>query len=562
MILNQREAEGALARGEFIPYFQPLVTLRTGQLAGFEILARWKHPKMGIILPGQFIYAAESSGWIGLLMTELLRVAFLSAHILPSSLTLAINVSPVQLRDLSLPRQIRAVAKQAGFPLDRLVVEITESALTDNLEHARTIAKDLKQLGCRIALDDFGTGYSSLLHLQSLPFDDLKVDRSFVGLMTEQRDCRKIVAAVVGLGQSLGLTTVAEGVETREQAEMLLWMGCELGQGWLFGRPMPAEDLSAAVNAPRYRLSTGVSSHLLKVAATNVDTLPSQRLAQLQAVYDGAPVGLAFLDCNSRHVNLNQRLADMNGFTVEEHLGRTVAEMLPDVFPLVEPYLQRSLQGEVIHGVEVGMRDPVTNLEKTMLISYQPALDEVNEVVGVSVSVLDITDRKHADEALIETNRKYIELLKTQEQLKAVVAAVPLGIIVTDAVDGSPNMANTEALRILHETPPMQSKIEENAPWIATSAHSKLSEAAEAPLARALLLGETTAPADVLFQRSDGTETWVSVSGAPILGQNDEIVGGVVVMQDIDSAKQERQRLVGLAEALVKELEPETGANV
>jgi PAS domain S-box-containing protein len=554
MILSPKEAQRALNSGEFVPYFQPLVTLRTGQLSGFEILARWNHPKKGIILPGQFIYAAETDGWIGTLMQELLRAAFLSAPAIPAALSLSVNISPVQLRDLSLPRQIQAVGQQTGFSLDRLIVEITESALTDNLDHAQIIARELKQLGCRIALDDFGTGYSSLLHLQSLAFDDLKVDRSFVGSMTGQRDSRKIVAAVIGLGQSLGLTTVAEGVETKEQAEMLLWMGCELGQGWLFGKPMPAEQLPAAVEAPRQRQSTGRSSQLLDVSAANVDTVPSQRLAQLQAVYDGAPVGLAFLDRNFRHVNLNQRLADMNGFSVAEHLGRTVAEMLPELYPHVESYLQRALLGEAIHGVEAKSLNPVTNQEKTLLVSYQPALDEAHEVVGVSVSVMEITDRKCADEALLESKRQEAVLLKTQAQLKAIVSAAPLGLVLADTEEGSPNLTNSQALRILHEPLPEHKNVTNTHPWIETSADSKLAKAAEAPLTRALLHGETTAPEDQLLQRSDGTETWVSLSGAPVLGQDDEIVGGVVMIQDIDSAKREHEHLLGLAEAPVKAL--------
>jgi len=122
-----------------------------------------------------------------------------------------------------------AVAAEGCFPLHRLTIEITESALVDDLERAEAAARALKALQCKLSLDDFGTGYSSLKHLHALPFSELKVDRNFVNSMTEKRESRKIVAAVVGLGQSLGLTTVAEGVETQEQANMLLWLGCDLG---------------------------------------------------------------------------------------------------------------------------------------------------------------------------------------------------------------------------------------------------------------------------------------------------------------------------------------------
>lgn len=175
---------------------------------------------------------------------------------LPDPQWLAINISPHLLRGLARAKRIREAAEAAAFPLNRVTIEITESALVENLEHAQTISRELKGQGCRLALDDFGTGYSSLLHLPSLPFDELKVDRSFVGSMTERRESRKIVSAIVGLGQSLALETIAEGVETEEQAEMLLLLGCELGEGWLFGRPVPAEQLSDVTRA-RAPLSCG-----------------------------------------------------------------------------------------------------------------------------------------------------------------------------------------------------------------------------------------------------------------------------------------------------------------
>ncbi len=206
-----------------------------------------------------------------------------------------------------------------------MVVEITETALADNLERARKIAEELKALGCKLALDDFGTGYSSLRHMQSLPFDELKVDSSFVRSMVHQRESRKIVAAVVGLGQSLGLTTVAEGVETQEQAEMLCWLGCDIGQGWLFGKPISAEDLPAAISAPRQPIVRHPVFPGKSLSLGSLEGLPALRLAQLQAVYDGAPVGLGFLDRNLRYVNLNLQLAEMHGISAEEHLGQNGA---------------------------------------------------------------------------------------------------------------------------------------------------------------------------------------------------------------------------------------------
>jgi len=328
---------------------------------------------------------------------------------------LAINISPVQLREASLPRLIQDLAEQSGFPLERLTIEITESALTDDLDRARMIVSALKDAGCKLALDDFGTGYSSLSHLQALPFDELKVDRSFVGSMTEKRDSRKIVAAVVGLGQSLGLTTVAEGVESLEQAEMLRWLGCELGQGWLYGEPAPAEDLATVISEVANRKPLRAPGRTAaQIARGGMDTPPAQRLAQLQAVYDGAPVGLAFLDRDLRYVNLNRRLAAMNGHTMEEHLGRTVAEMIPEIFPLVEPDVLRALNGESVSGVELTKPASGPNAGQSILQSYEPARDEGGEIVGVSVALVDITPIKRAEQARRESEthlRHMMELL-------------------------------------------------------------------------------------------------------------------------------------------------------
>lgn len=405
----------AIENDEFVPFFQPLVTLRTGQLAGFEILARWRHPQLGIVPPDQFIPIAEKEGLIGSLTKKLLFKVFFSAPVIPDPLLIAINISPQQLQDLSLPKQIEDAAASSGFRLSRVVIEITESALADNLDSAQTIANRLKSLGVKIALDDFGTGYSSLLHLQSLPFSELKVDRSFVSTMTESRQSRKIVAAVVGLGQSIGLTTIAEGVEKREQAEMLLWLGCELGQGWLFGRPVPAEDLPAVIAMPRERIYIGNSQYLRKDISGC--TLPSWRLAQLQAIYDGAPVGLAFIDVNLRYVNLNERLARMNGASVEEHLGKRVAEMVPELFPQFEPYIRQALQGEAIAGVEVTKSVSDGQVARTLLLSYEPAYDEGEEVIGVSVAIVDVTERKQTEAALRESEDHYRHMVELNPQV-------------------------------------------------------------------------------------------------------------------------------------------------
>lgn len=424
MDFTQTELRNAFDTGQFVPYFQPVIYLHTRQLRGFELLARWKHPAHGLLAPDLFIPRAESQGWIAELTQTLLRQGFAAVAALPEDLSLSVNVSPLQLHNMQLSEQIEEAAREADFPLARLVIEITESALTTDLEMASVTARRLKAAGCRLALDDFGTGYSSLLHLQALPFDELKVDRSFVGAMTAQRESRKIVAAVVGLGQSLGLTTVAEGVETEEQAEMLLWLGCEMGQGWLYGKPASAAELSTLLRPnTNYARPSRQISLPGRMSAGSLDSLPSQRLAQLQAIYDGAPVGLAFLDRELRYINLNRRLAAMNGRPMEQHLGRTVAEMIPELYPTVEPLIRRALKGEAITGVELTKPPAGPNPERTILLSYEPAFDEANEVVGVSVVLVDLTSVKQAEAARRETEAHFRNMMELIPQIPWVIDA-------------------------------------------------------------------------------------------------------------------------------------------
>jgi PAS domain S-box-containing protein len=421
-VFTEFDLREAFDNSQFVPHFQPLVDLRTHQLQGFELLARWNHPRLGQIQPSDFIPEAERDGWIHELTQELLRKGLQAMTDLSGKYMLSVNISPLQLRDRSLPQKIEAVANDAGFSLGRLILEITESALAEDIDSAIYILSALKEAGCRLALDDFGTGYSSLLTLQRLPFDELKVDRSFVNNMVQQRDSRKIVAAVVGLGQSLSLTTVAEGVETEEQAELLLWLGCELGQGWLYGRPVPADELPSLVRQldgkPQPERPRSVAGRL---SVSSLESLPSQRLSHMQAVYDGAPVGLAFLDCNLRYMNLNRRLAGMNGHPMEAHLGRTVREMIPELFPAVEPYIRRALQGESIDGVEVVRPGPVPGSVIHLLISYEPAHDEAGEIVGLSVAIMDMTPVKRAEEAQHEIQQHLRNMMELIPQIPWVI---------------------------------------------------------------------------------------------------------------------------------------------
>ncbi len=235
----EREVKGAIAKGEIVPYYQPLVDLATQTIIGYEILARWQHPTMGVLAPALFIPIAEDTGSIGDLTYALLAQAVKDAKDWPSHLFLSMNLSPRQFADPGLSQSVLAILSAASFPPQRLEIEITETAVVQRLQEANATLQSLRNLGVRIALDDFGTGYSGLHHLRELHFDTIKIDRSFVSDMLQNPEDAKLVEAIVGLGHALGLQTTAEGIETKEVLDRLTELGCEIGQGFLFGRPEP-----------------------------------------------------------------------------------------------------------------------------------------------------------------------------------------------------------------------------------------------------------------------------------------------------------------------------------
>lgn len=235
----ETDLRAAVSAGEIIPYFQPIMDLSRGIIIGFEALARWPHPTRGHIPPDTFIPIAEDIGIIDQLTSGMLRGACLAARDWPASLWVSVNVSPLQFRDPWLAPRLLAIVTETGLAPGRLIIEVTENAAIDDMVKAQSVFSSLQNAGVRIALDDFGKGYSSLQHLQTLRFDHLKIDKSFVHSM-DATESAKIVSAVAGLGQSLGMPVIAEGVETLAEAEMLREFGCEQAQGFLFGKPLDA----------------------------------------------------------------------------------------------------------------------------------------------------------------------------------------------------------------------------------------------------------------------------------------------------------------------------------
>jgi len=240
------ELRRGLERGEVVPYFQPIVDLDGGQVVGFEVLARWLHPDRGLLVPSQFMPVAEEAGLMTELGSRILRDSLAQlAHWRATGLrfadcSLSVNVATQQLIDASFLDLVHDALGETGIDAGSLWLEITETALMADTRAAGNALRDLRGLGLHLSVDDFGTGYSSLTYLKRFPVEAIKIDRSFVVGLGLEADDTSIVEAVVNLGHSLGLTVVAEGVETPLQLNRLRELGCDKGQGYLFGRPRPA----------------------------------------------------------------------------------------------------------------------------------------------------------------------------------------------------------------------------------------------------------------------------------------------------------------------------------
>jgi len=237
----EEDIRAGIKAGEFVPFFQPLVDLESRQIIGFEALARWRSPTRGLLEAEVFIETAERTGLISPLTLTVLEQALKEAREWPAHLRLAVNVSPVQFRDPTLAEQILKILALAGFPANRLEIEITEGSLLEDRDQVLTIIRSLKNVGVSISLDDFGTGYASLTQVNRLPLDRIKIDKSFITTIVKSEQTAAIVNTIAGLGHNLSVPITAEGVESEQIRSALADLGCSEAQGWLFGRAISAD---------------------------------------------------------------------------------------------------------------------------------------------------------------------------------------------------------------------------------------------------------------------------------------------------------------------------------
>lgn len=378
-LLQQR-----IKRGEFHPFFQPIVSLEDLRVMGFEMLARHISPEGTITPPADFIPAMERTGLLDELMLSLVVQGFRAAAAWPEQQFLSMNISPSQLNGRSLTETIRETALQFEFDLARLKIEITETALLNDIQTARIEIEALSEMGCTIAIDDFGTGYSSLTWLIQLPVNTLKIDSSFIRSMLDKKDSRKIISSVVGLGRSLDMDVIAEGIETDEQAEMLRGIGCLYAQGYLFGKPVSATESGLMLTT-----ASGKGFNR-RVARLSLD----QRAHQISSMYAVPGTSICFLNPELIIVDASDTFAERVGWLPHDLIHKYIYEVIPSQADKLLWLQEFRKKGLPYPPYEVVLPDGSSDLVMVTRVE-----DEAKELLGFCVFGVKLSSRDGNDKS-------------------------------------------------------------------------------------------------------------------------------------------------------------------
>lgn len=403
----------AAEASQFVPAFQPFVDLETHKTIGFEVLARWMHPDLGVIGPDVFIPKAEIAGVINSITLQVMEKACREFRQAKNDLTLALNLSPVQFRNAEIVSPICKIVADAGLLPSQIEIELTESALIEDIETAQEVANRFKVEGFLLSLDDFGTGFSSLTRLHALPFNTLKIDKQFVGNMENSPPSRRIVSSVIDLGQSLGMSVVAEGIETAHQLNLLQRMGCNVGQGFYLGRP----SIGTLPTDLRYPL--GCTSKRSSAASRY------QRMFHSQAIYEHSPSALALLDADGRLLRMNDQFAHIMHFVGNQAIGSRLAEHFDDKnCSKITQILSHLKRGRQIRQQELH----VHRSGKTYVVNCTHVRDDDGDFIGFSLALTDISRLRQVEEVL-KADEGYARLLGTEQRLHIIWAANEAGTV-------------------------------------------------------------------------------------------------------------------------------------
>ena len=400
----EMDLRDAVSRMAFQIHYQPQFNLRACRMSGFEALLRWDHPVRGSVLPAGFILLAEKIRLIGRIGQWVLEQACVQAASWPDGMSVAVNVSAVQLQDGTLPSVVAAALRRSGLSPSRLELEITETCMVENASTAAAMLNEIRATGVRIAMDDFGTGYSSLSSLPTLPFDKIKIDRSFVSKLGKGPAHTAIVRSIVDLCTSLGVTCIAEGVETEEQLAMLHRENCNEVQGFLLGRPAPAQDVPSMLHAFALHQRDWIKEILAvrpSVAApvqSGLSDIPFAKIVQtandvvIVTDADLTPPGPTILYVNSAFTRLT-------GYEAHEAVG-----LSPRI--LQGPGTNRSTLDEIAAGLRAGreVQQKVLNYAKGgppywLDLRIVPLRDDAGKVIQFVAVERDVTlDKRRLDE--------------------------------------------------------------------------------------------------------------------------------------------------------------------
>ena len=403
----ETELRVALERNEFRLYYQPKVDLETGKIDGVEALIRWEHPEKGLISPINFISITEKTGLIIPMGEWVLRTAclqnreWINAGLSP--IVMSVNLSVRQLYQPNIVDVVRQVLIETELSPEYLELEITESMLMDK-DQALDAIRGLRQLGVQISLDDFGTGYSSLHYLHEFKIDKIKIDQSFIRNCTSDLNNATIVKMIIAMAHHLKIKVVAEGIETRDELIFLQQNSCHHGQGYLFSRPLPPEELIQFFHpiekiVPQKGISQEIYSQ--KMMQEELKTT-RQELRDVMRQQQGMTFKVIKEDGRFIHTLCDGKLLYQMGLSPEEVVGKELKEFLPvNTAEEKSEYLRRAWEGE----------EDITYNEELNDIHYFASLSPIRkggQVVGVIGSCVDITEQKQIEEALKEKNSSFL----------------------------------------------------------------------------------------------------------------------------------------------------------